>query len=141
MQSKSTKIDPLFPSLLIAPALLLFAAACGFAVLAMIHIDIHAREMLAAFIVMLVAIFAGSIPLFLSRHADQSTAAQAGLVATIAHLFIATALAGAVILGLKPTQAFTYWLFAFYWTTLIGLAIAAVRLVKSAPLATSPAKQ
>ena len=138
MQSKSTKIDP---ALLLAPALLLLITACGFAVCMSIGANLHPREMAVAFIIILTATTAATVPLFLARNSDQTIAAQAALVATIIHLFVATALAGVAIIILKFGQSFTYWLFAFYWTTLIGLAIAAARLVKSAPCAASPAKQ
>ena len=138
MQSKSTKIDP---ALFVAPALLLFSAGCGLALCAMIHANPHPREILTAFATILISITAAAIPLFLARQSDQTIAAQAALIATIIHLFVAIALAGFAILILKVDQTFTYWLFPFYWTTLIGLAIAAARLVKSAPTTASPAKQ
>lgn len=119
--------------LLIAPVTLILAAAIGWTIGAAGAYEPHVGAMLTASAIVLVACGAGIVPLVLNRGADQATVAQSGLVATMAHLFVAVALAAVVILKWKPGMPFTWWLLAFYWVTLIGLVIATVRLVKAAP--------
>jgi hypothetical protein len=120
--------------LLIAPIALLVTAAIGWTIGAGTGaFDPHGRAMLTAGVIVLIGCAAGAVPLVLNRGADQAAVAQAGLVATMAHLFVAVALAAVVMLKWKPGMPFTWWLLTFYWTTLVGLVIATVRLVKSAP--------
>jgi hypothetical protein len=130
----------MFRPLLITPLALLLVAAIGFVICNFAGLNPHPRELLAAALISLVATFIGVVPLFLARGADQATASQAGLLATATHLFIAIVLAGVMILVLRVGQSFTYWLFAFYFPTLIGVAFASVRLINSAPLQSTAAK-
>ena len=120
-------------ALLVAPLALLLTAGVGYAVCRAAAWDPHLNELAYAGAIALVATIAGLIPLMLTRHADQGAVAQAGLVATVVHLFVAIALAGVMILVLKLGQPFTYWLFAFYWMTLVVVAVVAVRSVRHAP--------
>jgi ABC-type Co2+ transport system permease subunit len=128
-------------ALLGTPIVLLLAATAGYLICLLIGADPHLLDAGAALVVVLVASAAAAIPLILARHADQTGAAQAGLLATMIHLFVAAALAGVAILFAKRGQPFTYWLFAFYWTTLAIVAMESVRLVKAAPPARVASKQ
>jgi hypothetical protein len=121
-------------ALLITPIAILLTAMIGWVICNFANVNPHGREMLIAAFIALFATFVGGVPLFLARGADQATASQAGLLATAAHLFIAIVLAGAMILIARVGESFSYWLFAFYFTTLIGVAFASVRLINSAPL-------
>jgi hypothetical protein len=124
----------MFRALLISPIAILITAAGGLLICMFVGVNPHGKEMLAAAIIALLATAASAVPLFLSRGADQATSSQAGLLATATHLFIAIVLAGVMILALRVGQSFTYWLLAFYFPTLIGVAFASVRLINSAPL-------
>src|SRR5450432_2708035 len=123
MQSRSTKIE----SMLLAPAALIVTAIFGYALCQIAGWNTHPREFFSALIVIIFSIACATVPLFLTRRSDQATVAQAALISTIVHLFVAAALAAVMILIVRLAQEFTYWLFAFYWMSLIGLATAAVR--------------
>ena len=128
-------------SLLSTPIVLLLGGAIGYAICTVAGWRPHLHDAAFAVAIAMVATAAAVIPLFLARRSDQNALAQAGLVALMVHLFTATALAGGMILIAKPPMAFTYWLFAFYWMTLILVATSAVRLIKAAPMTRSVTKQ
>lgn len=73
------------------------------------------------------------LPLMLHRSLGVHPA-QAGLLATVVHLMLATMIGGAVLLLLHPPLAFVVWLLVFYWISLIFVAVAAIRVVRAAPL-------
>jgi len=124
------------------PLAVLLAAAAGVAVSRAMGWALHAGELTAAAGVALVAGEAALIPMLLARHSTQAAVAQAALIATMIHLF-AFVVAMAVILfgkiGLSP--AFSYWLIAMYFATLIALVSALVRQMKTAPAAPVTGKQ
>ena len=74
------------------------------------------------------------IPLMLVRGRGQLAVSQAGLVATILHLFVSTAIAGGLMLKLGLGMPFVYWLLAFYFTSLVIVVIASVQAVKKSPV-------
>jgi hypothetical protein len=127
-------------ALLITPIALLLTASIGLMICNFAGVGSHPRDLLAAAAIALLATFVGAVPLYLARSADQATASQAGLLATVTHLFVAIVLAGVMTLVARVGQPFAYWLFAFYFTTLIGVAFASVRLINSAPLPPAAAK-
>jgi nitrate reductase gamma subunit len=121
-------------ALLLIPIALLLTAGVGYTACRMLGWEPHLLEMIQACGIAVVATIAALLVLWINRSADQPAAAQAGLVATTIHLFMAVALAGVMILLVKPSMAFTYWLFAFYWMTLFAVAYSSVRLIRSAPI-------
>jgi len=120
--------------LLIAPIALIVTALAGFAICKALHVDPHVRSMLLAGGVALIACAAAASPMLLARRASQPGMAQAGLLSTTAHLFVAAALSFAALTVLHAGAAFVYWILAFYWVTLTGVVIASVRAVKTAPV-------
>ena len=77
----------------------------------------------------------GQIPLILTRGADQAAVTQAGLLATLAHMFVGLAAAAIVIFsGAKFAPQFVCWAFAFYVVTLCILVAEIIRAVKSATI-------
>jgi hypothetical protein len=119
--------------LLLIPATIVLTAAGGMALCAALHKNAHVAEMSIAALAALLASVAAITPLWIARHATQLGMSQAALVATMVHLFVAIALAAIVVLGHFPLHAaFLIWLCAFYWMTLIALAMTAVRMIKTA---------
>src|SRR5262245_40447007 len=121
------------------PVVIAAAAAAGLAICAALSWNPHIREMIFAALVCLIASELAVIPLLLTRGASQPAVAQAGLVATIIHLFFCTALGGSLIMmkSLHLGPALVYWLLALYWLTLITLVVGCVRAVKTAATGTA----
>src|SRR4051812_35332199 len=109
-------------ALIVNPLVLAVSAALGLALCRAMGWDPHVRAMVMAGAGCLVASEVGILPLLI--HRGLMHPAQAGLLATVVHLMLATMLAGAIILTAHPPMAFVYWLLAFYWTTLISVATA-----------------
>jgi hypothetical protein len=118
--------------IIITPIVLLLTAALGISVCRALDWNVSTNDAVYAAIAALLASFAGMAPLLLARRADQNAAAQAGLVATMVHMFVAAGLSGAAIIIAHRGTGFTYWMFAFYGVTLIVVATEAVRLVRHA---------
>jgi hypothetical protein len=128
-------------TLLIIPIAIVAALGAGYAMCAASHRDPHIREMLFAAGTCLIASVLASAPMILTRGASQPAVAQAGLVATMLHLFGCAALVGGPMVFFKSLQldaALVYWVLPLYWLTLIVLVIAIVKAIKSAPVATTP---
>jgi hypothetical protein len=119
--------------LLAAPVLVIVVAAGGLLACTVGGVNPHVRDMLIAAAVVTVACVASALPLWLSSGSDQAGAAQAGLVATMAHLFVSVAIAAVVFLTLRAGLPFTLWMLAMYWATLIVVVVAAIRVVRAAP--------
>jgi hypothetical protein len=126
-------------ALLFAPLAVAVVAAGGVALMSGTGRDPHLPAMINAAGTCLIATVMGAIPLVLARRASQYALTQAGLVATMLHLFVAVGAAAIMMLGGRLSNAYTFWLIPFYFATLIPLAIAAVRAVKHAPPATDAA--
>ena len=116
------------------PLFALAAAAIGCGVCALASASIHPRELIVALVVAVIAAELGVVPMFFTRHASQAAVAQAGLVATMIHLFACVIAMAVIFLGKIPMHAaFTYWFFGMYIATLIALVTGVVRQVKDAP--------
>jgi hypothetical protein len=130
-------LSPILQTLLAIAAV----AAVGWIAFAAAGINAHPRDLTTAAAIALAAAVAGLAPLWLTIGTDQLAAAQAGLVATTAHLFVAAGLAGAVyLMKVVPVgPAFAYWLLAMYAATLVVVAASAVKGVRLArPAAAAP---
>lgn len=132
--------------LALIPLAVLFTALAGLGLCATGGVEPHIRAMLTAGAICLVGSLLAVIPLVLARGATQYAVAQAGLIATMIHLFVSAAGASAMVMtrgGL--TMPLVYWLLAFYWTTLAALVTACVRAVRQArptpPLQPDAARQ
>jgi hypothetical protein len=125
-------------ALLLIPASLAVTVAGGVALCAGMGWNPHPTELATGCAVMLAACVAGALPVLLARHATQLGMSQAALVGTMAHLFVAAALVGGVIVGKFPLHpAFIYWSMALYWSSLIALVAVLIRAIKAAPIATA----
>lgn len=119
--------------LITIPLAVLVAAAIGVMACRLAGVQVGAMGVAVAGVGCIVAGQLGLLPSLFARGASQGTVAQAGLVGTIVHLFTAAVVAAAVFLGhLNIGSAFIYWLLAFYWITLIVLAIEIARSVRLA---------
>jgi hypothetical protein len=127
-------------SVLLIPIAVLLAAALGLALLKAAGKPLHTRELAAAAIVSLLAAEAALLPAALNRGAPKSAMAQAALIGTVIHMFLALALAGVLwtldLVGHRP--AFLYWLLFLYWTSLAAAAAALVMFLRAAPNDPSP---
>ena len=109
-------------------------AAAGLALCAAATWNAHAREMLAAAAVSVVASAAAGVVLVKARHSTQPVVAQAALVGMTLQLLLSLALCGVVWLAGVPINVpMALWLLAFYWVTLTLLACGFVKLMKAAP--------
>jgi hypothetical protein len=125
--------------LLLIPASIALTAAGGMTICVALHKSAHPMEMSLPAMVVTLASTAACVPLYMARNSDQLAASQAALVATMAHLFVAVALAAIAILGHFPLHgSFLIWLSAFYWMTLIALVMVVVRMIKTAPPSPAP---
>ena len=116
------------------PLSALVAAAIGGGVCALAGASIHPRELTVALLVAVIAAELGAAAMFFTRQASQAAVAQAGLVATMIHLFGCVIAMAVIFLGKIPMHAaFTYWFFGMYLATLIALVMGVVRQVKDAP--------
>ncbi|HEY7090985.1 MAG TPA: hypothetical protein VH518_23010 [Tepidisphaeraceae bacterium] len=121
------------------PVVIAAAAAAGLSICVALNWNPHAREMIFAALACFIASELAMIPLLLTRGASQAAVAQAGLVATMIHLFGCVVLGGSLILmkSLYLGPSLVYWLLAMYWLTLITLVVGCVRAVKTAPAGTT----
>lgn len=122
------------PAMIKIPLFALVAAAIGCGVCALAGFAVHARELIIAMLVTVAAGALAIVPMIFTRQSTQAAVAQAGLVATMIHLFGCVIAMAVVFLGkLTLHNAFTYWLFAMYIATLIALVSGVIRQVKGAP--------
>jgi hypothetical protein len=119
-------------ALLYIPAAVLLICISGYACCAALGWQPHPREMLIAASTCLAGGLLAIVPLIVVRYVNAAltaaSAAQAALVGTMIHLFVCIGVAAVVLLMKMPLSsgAFTYWLLAFYWTTLLALAAALI---------------
>jgi hypothetical protein len=113
---------------------LLLIASCGWGLCVAAGWDPHASSLIAAIAIAFVASIFSLLPLWLARSADQLGMAQAALVSTIVHLFVAIVACGAVVITkpLAHVQSFVYWAMAFYFATLIIVASMGAKAVRGA---------
>ena len=124
------------------PAAVFLVCVSGYAGCAALGWQPHPREMLVAAATCLAGGLIAVVPLCVMRYLNAATsaatAAQAALVGTMIHLFVCIGVAAVVLLMKMPlAPAFTYWLLAFYWTTLLALAAALIFEIRS--VAATPA--
>lgn len=110
----------------------LLTAAAGFAICRAASIDPHVREMLLAGGAILFAAELAIVPMWSSRRANQADVSQAGLIATVLHMFVAAGVGGAISMLLHPHKSFLWWLLSFYWVTLITVCGAVIVAIRSA---------
>ena len=120
-------------ALLFAPLAVVVVAASGAALMLGTGRDAHLSSMINAAGTCLIATVMAAMPLILARRASQYAVTQAGLVATMLHLFTAVGAAAAMMLAGLLTTAYTFWLIPFYFATLIPLVAAIIRAIKHAP--------
>jgi len=120
-------------ALLIAPLAVAAFAAGGVALMSALGRDAHLAAMVNAACTSLVAAALGVVPLYVARRASQDAMTQAGLVATMVHLFAIVGTAATLMLAGRLSIAYTLWLMPFYFATLVPLVIAVTRAIKHAP--------
>jgi hypothetical protein len=121
-------------ALLINPLLIAVLAGLVFCASEAGAIHIHLQAAMLAAGVCLIAAEIALIPLVVMRHSSQANVSQAGLMSTVLHMLLSGVLGLTISAWLNPGTSFMYWLVIFYWLTLLCIAIAAVRAVKSAPM-------
>jgi hypothetical protein len=102
----------------------------------------HAREVLTAGAIALIACELAIAPLLLARKAGQMAVAQAGLVGTVLHMFFMLA-SGAAAYWMKLAGDQKYFLFlllGFYWVSLILIVTVMIKAIRHAPVTASPVK-
>src|SRR5690242_2748045 len=93
------------------PIVLAVAFAVAIGVCRAIGIDAHLKDLLAATLTCLVAGELATVPLMLSRGANQAGVAQAALLGSVVHLFVCVAVAGILVLGrLGAGPVYLYWM-------------------------------
>ena len=125
-------------ALLLAPLAVAVVAAGGVALMMGTGRATHAPALINAAGTCLVAAALAAFPLFMTRRSTQYAVAQAGLVATMLHLFVTIGTAMAMLLFGRLSQPFLYWLIPLYFATLIPIVIGATRAVRQAPPEPSP---
>jgi hypothetical protein len=115
---------------LINPILLALAAGGGFACCRAAGIDPHGRDLVMALVVFMLASQAALVPLVFRQGGTAMALTQAALVGMVMHLLVAIGLSVGVMLIGKTDAGFAYWTLAFYWATLLGLAIIFIRAVR-----------
>ena len=129
-------------ALLYIPLTVLAVTAGGWAVSRALDVDPATFELVLAGGAALAAGTLAALPPVLVRHSAQPAVAQAALASTLIHMMGFAGVAGVVYLTkVAVGQAFPYWLFAFYFSTLIVLVAALAQQIKSAAPAgpTAPA--
>jgi len=128
-------------TLVLIPIAIAVTIGVGYAICGTMNVNPHAREMMFAASVCLVASVGAMIPIVLTRGASQASVAQAALVGTVIHLFACCGLGGGLIItrAFGLTNAFAYWLLALYWVTLIVVVIGLIGAVKTAAVASTAA--
>ncbi len=124
-------------AVLLNPILLALSSAIGVACCHAGHLNPHARELMLAAVVFVIASQTALTPMLFSRRRTAMALTQAALIGLVLHLILAMALSVAILLTTKPSTAFAYWSLLFYWTTLCGLAFVFIRAVRTA----TPAQQ
>ena len=128
--------------LALIPLSILLVAAGGVALCHVAGWRIGTSGLLVAAISSTLAAGLAFVPLLLVRGGTQAAQAQAALVGTMVHLFIAVVATGIVLL-LKPpvSGSFVYWMFPFYWATLTVLVVSFSRSVRVTSATSAPANK
>ena len=118
-------------ALLYISAAVFLVCVSGYAACFALRWQPHPREMCIAATTCLAGGMLAVVPLLAMRRLNPAltaaAAAQGALIGTMIHLFVCIGVAAVVLLMRMPlSPAFTYWLLAFYWTTLLALAAALI---------------
>ena len=133
-------------SLLVIPIMIAVVSGVGCAACAAMGWTPHVREMFIAAATCVAAGALAIMPLVIVRTrmtVSAANVAQAALLGTMLHLGVCVAVMGAVlVLKIRLAPAFTYWLMAFYVTSLTALAAGLVTEVRAvaARAAAGPAR-
>jgi hypothetical protein len=117
--------------MLLVPPVVLLVAGLGFAICQAAGWVLHGRELLAAALIALLGGCAAFLPLALVSR-DPVSVSQAALGGTVIHMMLAAALGVlAVAAGFVTSQiAFAWWMLAFYWATLVAVAVGLVSAIR-----------
>ena len=122
-------------SLLFIPIAIAIVCGIGLATCAATGSTPHLREMLIAAATCLVAGVIGMLPLAIVKRKMTPTplnVSQAALIGTMLHLGAFVVVMGVVLaLQIRLAPAFTWWLMAFYATTLVALAVGLIGEVRA----------
>ncbi|MBV8781437.1 MAG: hypothetical protein JO353_08580 [Phycisphaerae bacterium] len=124
----------LIAALAVIPAMLLLTAVAGASIFTLLHLDVHRRDMEMALLVCFVSAEASLVPLWLTLGTTQLTVSQAGLASTAIHLLLTAFFGLSASVSLHLAQPFLMWLLAFYWLSLIIVAVTAARMLRAAPI-------
>jgi hypothetical protein len=125
--------------MVINPILIALTCGVGLALCRALQVDPHVRDMALAALVVLIGSETALMPLVLTRGASQLAITQAGLVATLVHMFLIVALGALVSYALHLGQPFNYWALAFYFPTLAVVSMMCIRAIREATV-TVPAQ-
>jgi hypothetical protein len=125
-------------ALIINPLVLALSGALGVMLCRALQVNPQLHQLMLAGVICLLAAETGTVFLLFHRALPMHPA-QAGLLATMLHLMLATLLGGGVLVFMHPPMAFVLWLLVFYWLTLIAVAAAAVRVARQPSVAAGPA--
>jgi hypothetical protein len=119
--------------MILVPPVIVGVAGLGYVLCLSANWPVHARELLVAAGVALVATEAALVPVNLV-HGDAMTATQASLGGTVIHMLLIAALGALAVVSKLVGQemAFACWMLAFYWASLVALVIGLVMAVQKA---------
>jgi hypothetical protein len=129
----------LLRGLIINPIVIALLAGCGVALCRLAGFNPHLSDMALAAVVVLVGSEMALMPLVLTRGASQLAVTQAGLIATLVHLFLIVALGALTSFSMHLSQPFNYWALAFYWPTLAVVSLMSIKAIREATVASTPA--
>ena len=112
---------------IVGTALLIAASICR-----IIGVPPHARELVDAAIIAVVAAEAGLVPSLLIGRQEPSTKAQVALGGTVVHLILTIFMAVAVMTAkvVESSETFVFWLTAAYWASLAALCWSLVKIAR-----------
>jgi hypothetical protein len=119
----------------INPVLLGVAGLIGWMVCRYIGKPEQARMVLMAVGSCMIALLLGTMPLVLRFENSVSATTQTALLGSVIFLMAAVALTAIVMFVFKPGIGFVVWMCGFFWLTLIGQALTAIRALRSASAA------
>lgn len=119
--------------MILVPPVIVGVAGLGYAFCLSAQWPVHARELLVAAGIALVATELALVPVNLVR-GDSMATTQASLAGTVLHMLLIAALGVlAVVSKLVGQQMpFACWMLAFYWASLVALVIGLVTAVRKA---------
>lgn len=95
----------------------------------------QARLVLMAFCSCMIALMLGMMPMMLRFEKSVSATTQMALVGSMVFLLAAVVVSAGVMFVFKPGFGFVIWMCGFFWLTLIGQALTAIRALKASSAA------